>query len=118
MRLEYFLYALALQLASKLLFPFWLCYTEIMTFFFNPAAFKHSVTERDIEAAMATALIDELIEGYDNKYLVVGFDMNSNFIEVMYNLVSEDIVNVFHAMKCRKEFLQKLQERGFYADFN
>ena len=89
-----------------------------MTLVFNPAAFKHGFTEKDVEVAMATALFDELIEGFDNKYLLIGFDMNRNFIEVMYNLVGEDIANIFHAMKCRKEFLRKLQERGYYADFN
>ena len=89
-----------------------------MFLIFNPAAFKHNVTEQDIEAAMITALIDELIKGFDNKYLIVGFDMNGNLIEVMYNLVSKDIANIFHAMKCRKEFLQKLPERGYNADFN
>ena len=89
-----------------------------MLLIFNPAAFKHGVTEADVEVAMMTALVDELIEGFDNKYLVIGFDMNHNFIEVMYNLVGEDIANIFHAMKCRKEFLRKLPERGYYVDFN
>jgi hypothetical protein len=94
------------------------CYTENMTLVFNPSTFKHGVTENDVEAAMSTALLDELIEGFDNKYVVIGFDMNRNLIEVMYNLVSEDIANIFHAMKCRKEFLRMLQERGDYADFD
>jgi hypothetical protein len=58
------------------------------------------------------------MEGFDNKYVVVGFDMNRNLIEVMYNLVDEDIVNIFHAMKCRGEFLRMLQERGCHADFD
>jgi hypothetical protein len=30
-----------------------------MTLIFNPAAFKHGVTEEDVETAMATALLDE-----------------------------------------------------------
>jgi hypothetical protein len=34
-----------------------------MILVFNPAAFKHGVDEADIEAAMATALVDELLEG-------------------------------------------------------
>ena len=89
-----------------------------MTLVFNPSAFKHDVTERDIEAAMATALFDELIIGYDNKYLLIGFNMNGNLIEVMYNLINEDIANVFHAMDCRGDVLRKIQERGYYADFN
>ena len=89
-----------------------------MILVFNPAAFKHGVTEQDIEVAMAAALVDELIEEYDNKYLLIGFDMKSNLIEVMYNLVGENIANIFHAMKCRKEFLRKLPGRGYHANFN
>jgi urate oxidase len=89
-----------------------------MTLVFNLSASKHGVTEQDVETAMSTALLDELMEGFDNKYLVVGFDMNRNLIEVMYNLVDEDIANIFHAMKCRKEFLRILPERGYYADFD
>ncbi|MDR1176546.1 MAG: hypothetical protein LBK83_13875 [Treponema sp.] len=45
---------------------------------YNPAAFKHSLTELDIETAMATALVDELIEGFDNKYLVRGYYADFN----------------------------------------
>ena len=93
-------------------------YNINMTLVFNPSAFRHDVTENDIEAAMATPLFDELIEGYDNKYLLIGFNMSGNLIEVMYNLVDEDIANIFHAMDCRNDVLQKIKERGFYADFN
>jgi hypothetical protein len=71
-----------------------------------------------VETALSTALLDELMEGFDNKYLAVGFDMNRNLIEVMYNLADEDIANIFHAMKCRREFLRMLQERGCHADFD
>ena len=67
---------------------------------------------------MAATLFDELIEGYTNKYLLAGFDRSGNLIEVMYNLVDEDIANIFHAMKCRNDVLRKLRERGYYADFD
>jgi hypothetical protein len=89
-----------------------------MILVYNRSTFKHQYTERDIETALATALIDELMEGFDNKYLVVGFDTNGNLVEVMYNLVGEDVVNIFHAMKPNKENLRKLRERGYYADFD
>jgi hypothetical protein len=85
---------------------------------YNRSAFKHQYTEGDIEMALATALLDELMEGFDNKYLLVGFDTNGNLIEVMYNLVDENIANIFHAMKPNKENLRKLRERGYYADFD
>jgi hypothetical protein len=89
-----------------------------MTLVFNTAAFKHGVTEMDVHWAMATALFDELMEGFDDKYLLIGFDRSGNLLEVMYNLVGENIANIFHAMRCRKDFLRKLPERGYYADTN
>jgi hypothetical protein len=89
-----------------------------MILVFNPSAFRHGITEKDVETAMSTALLDELMEEFYNKYVVIGFDMNRNLIEVMYNLVGEDIANIFHAMKCRKEFLRILQGRGYHADFD
>jgi hypothetical protein len=62
---------------------------------------------------MAVPLVDRLMEKHSNKYLVIGFDLNGNLLEIMYNLVDEDAdgvgtANVFHAMKCRKEMYQYL----------
>ena len=80
-------------------------YTNI---YCNPSAFKHGVTIKEIECAMAVPLVDRLMEKHINKYLVIGFDLNGNLLEIMYNLVDEDTANVFHAMKCRKELYQYL----------
>jgi len=95
-----------------------ICYNLAMILVYNQSAFKHGFTELDIETAMATALVDELMLGFDNKYLVIGFDRNQNFIEVIYNLVDENTANVFHAMRCRNEYREKLLKRGYYAYFN
>ena len=35
-----------------------------------------------------------------------------NVAEVMYNVIDEDTINVFHAMKCRKSFLHYIKTRG------
>jgi hypothetical protein len=75
---------------------------------FNPAAFKHGYTEMDIRWAFKTQLRDVLMEGFYNKYLVIGFDHAGNFIELMYNRIDEKSVNVFHAMKARQQFLDDL----------
>jgi hypothetical protein len=53
------------------------------------------------------------MEKHINKYLVIGFDLNGNLLEIMYNLVDEDsdgigAANVFRAMRCRKEMYQYL----------
>ena len=81
------------QFRSALLKAFffaWICYNIAVILVYNSSAFKHGFTESDIETAMATALVDELMLGFDNKYLVVGFDRSQNLIEVIYNLVDED----------------------------
>jgi hypothetical protein len=54
--------------------------------------------------AFARPLFDGLIEGYDNKFLLTGFDARGNVLEIMYNLVDEHTAHIFHAMRCRKTF--------------
>ena len=73
---------------------------------YNKSAFKHGITEADIEWAFLHPIRNGLLEDYENKYLLIGFDKRSNPIEIMYNRIDEEKVNVFHAMKCRKGFLQ------------
>jgi len=81
---------------------------------FNEAAFIHNVTREDIRFAFDTARFDGIIDEdeSDNKHLVIGFDRNANLIEVMYNVIDENSINVFHAMKCRKGFLHLIKARG------
>ena len=74
---------------------------------FNPSAFKHGCTENDIYKAFDTFYYDgDVIDDVDaeNKYLLIGLDLNANLIEVMYNVIDENSINVFHAMKCRKVY--------------
>ena len=82
-----------------------------MTLIFNKTAFKHKATEKDINCAMAVPLADILLEKHINKYLLIGFDISGNLLEIMYNLIDEDTANVFHAMKCRKELYKYIPRR-------
>jgi len=75
---------------------------------FNPSAFKHNITEENIKWAIKTQICDLLIDGYDNKYAIIGFDKNANLIEILYNLIDEQSINVFHAMPCRDSFRLQL----------
>ena len=76
---------------------------------FIPSAFKHSVSEGDIRWALLNHLADGIIEEDDEtKYLSVGFDKKGNLLEIMYNYIDEQTIKVFHAMKCRKHFYEKL----------
>jgi hypothetical protein len=80
-------------------------YTNII---FNPAAFKHNLSEEDIKWALKTHICDVLMDGYNNKYAVIGFDRIGNLLEIMYNLIDDQSINVFHAMRCRDSFRSQL----------
>jgi uncharacterized DUF497 family protein len=77
---------------------------------FNPAAFKHGVSEDDIRCAIERHICDVMMESYENKYAVIGFDRTGNLIEVMYNLIDEQSINVFHAMRCRDSFREQIEK--------
>ena len=78
---------------------------EVFTnYVFNESAFKHEIKEIDIRMAFSRPLFDGLLEGYNNKFLLTGFDTCGNMLEIMYNLVDEYTVHVFHAMRCRREY--------------
>jgi len=82
-------------------------YTNIK---FNEAAFRHGITENDIRRVLAYPRFDGAVDEDDdeNKYLVLGFDTKGNLLEIMYNVIDDQSINIFHAMKCRKAFLKYL----------
>jgi hypothetical protein len=76
-----------------------------------PSAFKHGQTSTDILNALDHAIFDETIVVDPNKTLTVGFDANANLIEVIFHIVSDEHIVVFHAMPCRKTYLEKALKR-------
>jgi hypothetical protein len=79
---------------------------------FNESAFRHGISETRIRYAMKRPIYEELVELYINKWLIIGYDMAGNLLEVAYNIIDDDAVNVFHAMPCRKKFLDQLDYIG------
>jgi hypothetical protein len=73
-----------------------------LDFEFNPAAFKHGVSEVDIRHAFEHRLFDHPVAREEYKHLLLGFDSRLNLLEILYNEIDDTTVNVFHAMKCRK----------------
>lgn len=71
---------------------------------FNQSAFKHGISEEDIRYAFAHKIFDHPIVGEEEKNLLIGFDTKANVLEILYNVISEQKINVFHAMKCRKNW--------------
>ena len=75
---------------------------------FNEAAFRHNITKEDIKHALKSKIRAGAIEGFHEKYAVIGLDRTGNPIEVMYNPIDDDSINVFHAMKVRKSTVKML----------
>ena len=64
------------------------------------SAFKHNITEVDIRHAILNWRYDDIFKDDPGKHLLIGFDCNANLLEIMYNIIDEQTVRVFHAMKC------------------
>ena len=78
---------------------------------FSKSALKHGISEADIRMAFDNVLYDERLDESDGKgeldarYLLIGFDRSANPVEVLYNVIDDDTLRVFHAMKCRNIYL-------------
>jgi uncharacterized DUF497 family protein len=70
---------------------------------FVPSAFKHGITREDIRHAVLNWWYDDIDADDPEKHLLIGFDSNVNILEIMYNVIDEQTIKVFHAMKCTRE---------------
>ena len=77
---------------------------------FVPSAFKHGVTEENIRCAILNWIYDDIFEDDPEKHLLIGFDGVANLLEIMYNVIDEQELKVFHAMKCRDTLLPLLDK--------
>jgi hypothetical protein len=87
-----------------------------LQFRFRKSALKHEVTEGDIRYAFENYRVIRQFENRENVYLLIGFDLKANPIEILYNEFGENGVNVFHAMPCQSRFLRLLEEGEFEGD--
>jgi hypothetical protein len=49
-------------------------------------------------------IYEDQLEDYDNKYLILGYDVKGRLLEIMYNIIEGGNINIFHAMLCRRAF--------------
>ena len=71
---------------------------------FASSAFKHGIAREDIYHGLNNAEYDDVLDDDNTKHLIVGFDRRTNLLEILYNVIDEQTVRVFHAMKCRHTF--------------
>jgi hypothetical protein len=80
----------------------------------NPSVFKHGVSIEDIRFAFDNRLFEYPVAGQEDK--TCSSDLIDGLpppLEILYNEIDENTVNVFHAMKCRKAWrvLAKLEKK-------
>jgi hypothetical protein len=68
----------------------------------HQSAFKHGISEADVKRAIQNVVYDDIVDGSDDKHLLLGFDRAGNLLEILYHFIDEQSINVFHVMKCRK----------------
>ncbi|MDR2953399.1 MAG: hypothetical protein LBU82_09185 [Treponema sp.] len=48
----------------------------------------------------------------EGKHFLIGFDSKANLIDVLYNVIADGKIKMFHAMKCRSAFIRLAGPRG------
>jgi uncharacterized DUF497 family protein len=79
-----------------------------------PSAFKHGIGEADIRLAVTTSVSETLVDEYEDKYAIIGFDTRGNALKIIFNLIDDQTIKVYHAMRCSKSFQKKYGLKGEY----
>ena len=75
---------------------------------FNQSAFKHGFTEENIRYALNRPCYEGPLEDDEEKIIFIGFDNYGRLLEILYNLIDDRSINVFHAMKCQNIYFHLL----------
>ena len=81
---------------------------NIIEFKFTKSAFKHGITEKGILKALDMSIYDETLVEIPNKTLFVGYDENARLIEVICDVISDELVVIYHAMPCRTQYRERI----------
>ena len=80
----------------------------------HPSATKHGYSVEDISHAIDLALL-ELDLDVDNdppKILFIGPDPAGNLLELISGEIERDVLLIWHADKCRPQYLERLPKAG------
>jgi len=73
-----------------------------------PTATKHGQSKEDILLALERSIYDETLENDPNKTLAIGYDGNAKLLEVIFHVISDEHIVIFHAMPCRKYYIERM----------
>ena len=54
------------------------------------------------------SIYDETLASEPNKTLSIGYDRNAKLLEVIFHVVSDEHIVVFHSMPCRKYYIERM----------
>ena len=74
------------------------------------SATKHGQSKEDILYALEWSIYDETLQSDPNKTLSIGYDKNANLLEVIFHVLSDEHIVVFHSMPCRKHYIERMVE--------
>ena len=75
-----------------------------------PSATKHGQSRDDIICALEQNIYDETLEDEPNKTLVIGYDNNARLLEIIFHVVTDEHIVVFHSMPCRKYYIERMMK--------
>ena len=78
--------------------------------YFHPSAFKHGFSQSDILKAIESKIYEGPVEGFENKYAIIGFDTKGNLLEILYNIIDSESISIFHVMRCRNSFIKQHED--------
>jgi len=73
-----------------------------------PSATKHGQSKDDILCALERSIYDETLDADPNKTLSIGYDGNARLLEIIFHVVTDEHIVVFHAMPCRKYYVERM----------
>jgi len=77
---------------------------------FNPSAFKHEFSKEDVFKAIESKIYEGPVKGFENKYAIIGFNSKGALLEILYNIIDSESINLFHVDKCKPNFRKQLME--------
>jgi hypothetical protein len=78
--------------------------------YIKQSALKHHINIQDISCAVDDCRYDEIMEGFEEKRLLLGFDTQARLLEIMYNEIDEQTYRIFHADRCRPAYEKLLPQ--------
>jgi len=73
-----------------------------------PSSTKHGQSRDDILFALERSIYDETLESDPNKTLSIGYDGNAKLLEVIFHVITDEHIVVFHSMPCRKYYIERM----------